>query len=88
MGDVRGTTYAPSGRGLIQEGSRQDFSQGRAPNPLFDTPYDVGNKYLQWALHLENLVSRSDVYSMPSCLHCGGNSACTAKVCVNCRKPS
>jgi hypothetical protein len=87
MGVEQGTTYVPSGRGPIQGSARVDFGEGKAPNPLFDTPYDVGNKYLQWALHQENRVSRFDVFSMPNCFHCGGNSPCTAKVCVNCRKP-
>ena len=87
MGAESGTTYVPTGLGLIQERVMQDFGQAGAPNPLFDTPYDVGNKYLQWALHLENSVSRLDVFSIPNCFHCGGNSPCTTKVCVNCRKP-
>jgi hypothetical protein len=87
MGAESGTTYVPSGRGLIQESVRQELGQGRALNPLFDIPYDLGNKYLQWALHQENIVSRLDVFSMPNCFHCGGSSTCTAKVCVNCRKP-
>ena len=87
MGVERGTTYVPSGREPIQERVRQDFGQGRTPNPLFDTPYDVGNKYLQWALQRENGVSKMDVFSMPSCFHCSGNSPCTTKVCVYCRKP-
>ena len=65
----------------------QDLSAGAYPNPHYDAPHDIGNQYLQWALHQGKNEVRGDVAMLPNCFHCGGTAPCTAKVCINCGRP-
>lgn len=90
MGDERGLSYLPSngtGPGQRVVRASRDVGVGKALNPLYDAPHDVGHKYLQWALHLERPDARLDFDMLPNCFHCGGNAPCTARVCINCQRP-
>ena len=57
------------------------------PDPHYDAPHDVANRYLQWRLHQEKLDPHWDVSMLPTCLHCCGDDPCTEEVCKNDIRP-
>ena len=57
------------------------------PDPKYDAPHDVANKYLQWRLHQEKMEPHWDLSELPNCLHCFGDDPCTAQECLNNVRP-